>query len=96
MVALSRTSLRWKLTNYHLGAIKKRIAPFRLNAPNNRKENSMESQEKNSAEPLEIDIVELGSASELIQENAPRGPREYAVSPGYYWTPLAIYEDDKE
>jgi hypothetical protein len=56
----------------------------------------MDPQEKNSTESLEIDIVELGSASELIQENAPRGPREYAVSPGYYWTPLAIYEDDKE
>jgi hypothetical protein len=62
----------------------------------NRKENSMEPQEQNSTEPLEIDIVELGSASELIQENAPRGPREFAASPGYYWQPFAIYEDEKD
>ena len=36
----------------------------------------MESQEKNGMEPQEIDIVELGSASELIQENAPTRPAE--------------------
>ena len=56
----------------------------------------MESQEKNGAEPQEIDIVELGSASELIQENAPRPQREFAASPGYWWLPFAIYEDEKD
>lgn len=57
----------------------------------------METQEKNGAEPQEeIDIVELGSASELIQENAPAGPREFAAAPGRWWQPLAIYEGEKD
>jgi hypothetical protein len=56
----------------------------------------MEDQEKNGMEPQEIDIVELGSASELIQEDAPRGPREYACSPGKWWQPLYIFEDEKD
>lgn len=56
----------------------------------------MESQEKNGMEPQEIDIVELGSASELIQEDAPRGPLENACAPGRYWQPLYIFEDEKE
>jgi hypothetical protein len=56
----------------------------------------MESQEKNGMEPQEIDIVELGSASELIQENAPRGQREFACSPGYWWLSVAIFEDEKD
>lgn len=56
----------------------------------------MESQETNGMEPQEIDIVELGSASELIQENAPKGSPEYACSPGRYWQPLFIFEGEKE
>lgn len=56
----------------------------------------MESQEKNGVEPEEIDIVELGSASELIQENAPRGRREFACAPRAWWQPLAIFEDEKD
>jgi hypothetical protein len=56
----------------------------------------MEPQEKNGVEPQEIDIVELGSASELIQETAPRGPLEHAASPGRFWQPLAIYEDAED
>jgi hypothetical protein len=56
----------------------------------------MEPQEKNGMEPEEIEIVELGSASELIQENAPRGPRELAAAPGRWWQPLAIYEDEQD
>ena len=56
----------------------------------------MEPQEKNGIESQEIDLVELGSASELIQENAPRGAREFAASPGYWWLPLAIYEDERD
>lgn len=56
----------------------------------------MEQQENKGVETEDIDIVELGSASELIQENAPRGPREFACAPGRYWQPLYIFEDEKE
>jgi len=56
----------------------------------------METQEKIGVEPEEIDIVELGSASELIQSNSPKGAREFAVSPGYWALPLAIYEDEQD
>jgi hypothetical protein len=72
-----------------------RIAPLGRDAIN-RKENSMEPNEKRGAEPEEIDIVELGSASELIQENARTRAPEHAAAPGYYWMPLHIFEDDKE
>lgn len=56
----------------------------------------MESQVNNGVETEEIDIVELGSASELIQENAPRGPLENTCAPGRWWQPLYIFEDEKE
>jgi hypothetical protein len=82
--------------NRSLEAIKPRIAPPGRNATNNRKENSMEPQEKIGMEPEEIEIVELGSASELIQSNSPKGAREFAVSPGYWALPLAIYEDEQD
>jgi hypothetical protein len=72
-----------------------RIAPFRRDAIN-RKENRMEPNEKRGAELEEIDIVELGSASELIQENARTRAPEHAASPGYYWMPLYIFEDEKD
>lgn len=56
----------------------------------------MEPNEKKGTEPQEIDMVELGSASELIQENARTRAPEFAASPGYYWMPYAIYEDEKD
>jgi len=56
----------------------------------------MEPQEKNGMEPEEIDIVELGSASELIQANSPVGVFEHAVSPGRWALPFAIYEDAED
>lgn len=56
----------------------------------------MEPNEKRGAELEEIDIVELGSATELIQENARTRAPEHAAAPGYYWMPLYIFEDEKE
>lgn len=56
----------------------------------------MKSQEMELLEAQDIDLVELGAISELVQENAPRPQQEYAVSPGYWWLPVAIYKGETE